>query len=150
MGFPTREYGLLPRQYTRRSKKEMGRSGVSGEDEKYKLQSNEGERKDPEFQKRLKEARKKKWEDPEFQKRKKEEMKKKWEDPEFRKRQKEAVIEARSKPVEQYNIDGELVGTYPSVREAERKTGIFFSGICNAIAGRQLTAGGYKWKYKEE
>lgn len=72
--------------------------------------------------------------------------KKKWEDPEYRKRR----IEARSKPVEQYNIDGELVGTYPSAKTAQEATGISSSNICQVLKGRYKTAGGYLWKYKEE
>ena len=87
---------------------------------------------------------------PEFQKRQKEGIKKKWEDPEFREKIRAAAIEVHNKPVEQYNIDGELVGTYPSATAAQEATGIDRSSICNVLKGRFKTAGGYKWKYKEE
>lgn len=76
--------------------------------------------------------------------------KKKWEDQEYREKIRAAVIESRSKPVEQYNIDGELIGTYPSATAAQEATGIDRTNICHALKGEQKTAGGYKWKYKEE
>ena len=97
---------------------------------------------DPEFRERHKEGLKKIWEDEDFRKRQAEGTKKKWEDPEFRKK--------KQKPVEQYNIDGELVSRFSSGIEAAEKTGIKQSSISNALKGRYKTAGGYKWKYKEE
>lgn len=51
----------------------------------------------------------------------------------------------RSKPVEQYSLNGTLIQTYPSVAEAKRKTGI--QHIVDACSGKRDTAGGYIWKY---
>lgn len=57
----------------------------------------------------------------------------------------------RSKEVQQFSISGEYIASYYSVREAERKTGINSAHIgdcCNNKPNR-ITAGGYKWKYKQ-
>lgn len=42
-------------------------------------------------------------------------------------------------------ITDEIVGEYPSISEAQR---IGFGSIWNALNGRRITAGGYKWRYK--
>lgn len=55
----------------------------------------------------------------------------------------------RSKPVGQFNLQGELITTYFGCREASRNTGINSSHIsqcCNNIKNRK-TAGGYIWKW---
>lgn len=51
-------------------------------------------------------------------------------------------------PVQQLK-DGFLIGSYSSIREAERATGIAHTSISRVIRGTLHTAGGYKWKYKE-
>ena len=38
-----------------------------------------------------------------------------------------------------------VIATYPSISEAERKTGIDHTCIINTYKGKQQTAGGYKW-----
>jgi hypothetical protein len=59
-----------------------------------------------------------------------------------------------SKSVLQYDLQGNFIKEYPSYREAQRKTGI--TTIYVACQGekrtkkRQMTAGGYIWKYKED
>ena len=54
-----------------------------------------------------------------------------------------------SKPVIQYDLDGNFIKEYPSYREAQRQTGITTIYVaCKGI--NQKTAGGYKWKYKED
>ena len=53
-----------------------------------------------------------------------------------------------SKPVEQYTLDGVFVAEYPSIKEAERQTGISNSNICQCCKGNKKSAGGYIWKYK--
>lgn len=56
-----------------------------------------------------------------------------------------------SKEVKQLTINEEIVNTFESAAEAERKTGISRSHItacCLHRKGRK-TAGGYIWKYKE-
>lgn len=50
--------------------------------------------------------------------------------------------------VEQFNVDGLLLNTFESVREASRATGINESAISKAASGKHKTSGGYIWKYK--
>jgi len=55
----------------------------------------------------------------------------------------------KGKPVNQFTIDGVFVAQYPTIREAERITGInnaWISGCCRGKYGYK-TAGGYIWKY---
>lgn len=59
-----------------------------------------------------------------------------------------------SVPVIQMDLDGNEIARFPSIREAERQTGIdktHISCACSGLYGRK-TAKGYKWKYaaKEE
>lgn len=56
-----------------------------------------------------------------------------------------------SKPVEQYTLSMEFVAEYPSIKEAERQTGISYSQIskCCQNKPKYNTAGGYKWEYKK-
>lgn len=41
---------------------------------------------------------------------------------------------------------GNIIGEYISLREAESNSGVRLSKISDCIKGRQITAGGYKWK----
>lgn len=55
-----------------------------------------------------------------------------------------------SKPVYQFDLDGNLVAAYFGVREASRCTGISASHItqcCNHLPSRK-TAGGFKWEWQ--
>lgn len=58
-------------------------------------------------------------------------------------------IYAPTKSVVQYSKDGELIVEYPSIMEAERQTGCDKSSICQCCKGKQKSAGGFIWKYKE-
>lgn len=58
-------------------------------------------------------------------------------------------IEARSKAVIQYTTKGVFIGEYPSIKEAERVTGIAYQSICSVCQGKRKTAGGYEWCYEE-
>ena len=54
-----------------------------------------------------------------------------------------------SKKINQYDREGNLIAVYPSMREAERQTGICASRI-GACARKQKwasTAGGFKWEF---
>lgn len=53
---------------------------------------------------------------------------------------------AKSKTVACYAKNGFFVRTYPSIREAERQTGIFNQSIVQCCQGKRKTAGGYVWK----
>ena len=55
----------------------------------------------------------------------------------------------KSKPVNQYNLEGELIKQYQSIMEASRITGVSFKNIQSVCAGypHRLTAGGFKWRF---
>lgn len=52
------------------------------------------------------------------------------------------------RPVCQFTLEGKFVKEYPSVREAERKTGIL--SITRALAKDYKTGGGFQWRYKDD
>jgi hypothetical protein len=64
------------------------------------------------------------------------------------KRTVEKVIKARLKPVEQLTLSGRIIKTFPSVKEAELKTGVNSSNIVKVCKKTLLSAGGFLWKYK--
>ena len=51
------------------------------------------------------------------------------------------------KAVKQYNIEGELVKMYLSVKDASRQTNIDNGDISRACNGKRKNAGGYFWRY---
>ena len=55
------------------------------------------------------------------------------------------------KTVYQYDKNGNLVNSFPSVQAAHRATGIADSAICYCANNKYgfKTAGGYKWSYQE-
>ena len=53
------------------------------------------------------------------------------------------------KPVLQYDINGNFIAEYNGVIEAGEKCNIWKGGISSVLNGKQKTAGGYIWKYKE-
>ena len=54
-----------------------------------------------------------------------------------------------SRPVLQFDKDGNFIKEYPSMREAQRQTGIdAIDKVCNHYKYRK-TAGGYVWEYKD-
>jgi len=54
-----------------------------------------------------------------------------------------------SKPVVQLTIDGCIVNQFYSLKDAFDKTKISKDGISRVCCGRQITAGKYKWKFKQ-
>jgi len=51
----------------------------------------------------------------------------------------------------QYDLDGKLISTFPSISDAGRENGIEnYYNISACCRGRQKTAYGYVWKYAEE
>ena len=60
--------------------------------------------------------------------------------------------ETAPKEVLQFTKDGKFVNEFPSICEAERCTGINQGNICSCCKNikSHLTAGGFKWKYKED
>ena len=53
----------------------------------------------------------------------------------------------KNKPVNQYALDGRLLNTYKSIKEASEKTGIDKSNICNCCLGKIKSSGNFIWKY---
>jgi group I intron endonuclease len=56
----------------------------------------------------------------------------------------------QGREVVQLDYAGNIVGTFPSIAEASRKSGIGYGGISKSCHGDQRTSGGFIWKYKEE
>ena len=54
-----------------------------------------------------------------------------------------------SKPVIQLSLNGEYIAVFPSMKEAERQTGICNSGISAVCRHAHHTAGGYRWELAE-
>ena len=55
--------------------------------------------------------------------------------------------ERMMKPVEQLDLDGNLVAEYPSIDSAMKMTGILHIGEC--ANKKRNTAGGYIWRFAE-
>ena len=51
---------------------------------------------------------------------------------------------SKSKSVNQYDLEGIYITTYPSLIEAERKTGINNSNISSCCQGKRVSAGNYQ------
>lgn len=62
----------------------------------------------------------------------------------------EKISKALSKTVLQFDKNSNFINEYPSVRDAERKTGIYQQNICSVCRGERKTAGGYIWRYKDD
>lgn len=56
-------------------------------------------------------------------------------------------VSKRMRTVSQYDLKGKKIRTYKSIKEAFQKTGIAKSSINIALAGRQLKAGNFIWRY---
>ncbi len=54
-----------------------------------------------------------------------------------------------NRKVLQYTTNGELVAEFPTVRAASRAVGRSDGNIINVCKGKQVTAGGYIWRYAE-
>ena len=52
-----------------------------------------------------------------------------------------------ARPVAQLDQEGTIIATYPSAKEAARKTGGSHGAICMAARGELRTSGGFKWMY---
>lgn len=55
-----------------------------------------------------------------------------------------------SKPVVQYDLDGNVVKNWVSAAEAARVLGLYNTNITACCKGRSNMAGGFRWKYKGE
>jgi hypothetical protein len=58
------------------------------------------------------------------------------------------MLQFRLKPIIQYSKSGKKIAEYESIAKAARLTKTNVSAISQAAKGRQITSGGFKWKYK--
>lgn len=56
----------------------------------------------------------------------------------------------QGREVVQLDYAGNIIGTFPSIAEASRKSGLGYGGISKSCHGDQITSGGFIWKYKED
>ena len=62
----------------------------------------------------------------------------------------EKIGKAHGKPIKQIDKKtDEVLGTYLSIKEAGRETGILSTAISNCLNGYSKSAGGYKWRYAD-
>jgi hypothetical protein len=54
----------------------------------------------------------------------------------------------RAKSVIQYDLEYNYIAEYKTAKQAQEKTGIIRSGICQVCKGLNKTSGGFIWKYK--
>jgi len=59
---------------------------------------------------------------------------------------KELKPKTKARKVGKYTLDGKLIQTFNTVREAKANT----CGAPNVLSGKRKTAGGCLWKYIEE
>ena len=52
-----------------------------------------------------------------------------------------------TRPVEQYDLDGNFIGRYNSIHEATKKTGSAHSAILNCCRGLYKQTKGYVWRF---
>ena len=53
----------------------------------------------------------------------------------------------KEKPVAQYDLDGNLIQTFPSVYAAEKALGLSRGVVANAARGSSKSGGGFQWSY---
>ena len=58
------------------------------------------------------------------------------------------VLAKTTKAVIQYNTDGTFINEYPSTKGASTKTNISMAALYKCLSGKNNTAGGFIWKYK--
>lgn len=61
---------------------------------------------------------------------------------------KQKIGNSCNKPIIQLTLNGEFIKEWNSIKNAALYVGIDRSGITSCCLNKQLTAGGYKWKYK--
>lgn len=54
---------------------------------------------------------------------------------------------AWQKAVEQYDLQGNYINTYSSLKEAAKQTGTNIPAMSSCLNGKYKTAGGFKWKF---
>ena len=66
----------------------------------------------------------------------------------LRENARKATIKTKSKPVIQYDLQGNFIAEYPSAHEASRQTGINRGSISSCCNGILKTTGKSKWQFK--
>lgn len=61
----------------------------------------------------------------------------------------ERFSKERSKPIKQYNLNGDFIKEWSSIWVAGNETGYAMSAIRRCCKGKQKTAYGYLWRYKQ-
>lgn len=115
-------------------------------DEQFRTRHADAMRKvyqDPERRKNHADAMKKLAQDHEWQKNNAEGAKKRAKDPEWRKNHAEAMRRTKSKPVNQYTLEGEYIKTWENATDAARELGISKCHISSCCHGKRKTAGGF-------
>ena len=54
-----------------------------------------------------------------------------------------------SRPVLQYDLEGNFIKEFPSTQEVQRELKIYQTSISACCRGKLKTAYGFKWKYKK-
>lgn len=57
------------------------------------------------------------------------------------------LVKVTVKEVGQYNLAGDRIATFSSMKEASKQTGVNYTGIVKVCRGQNATAEGYVWKY---
>lgn len=65
-------------------------------------------------------------------------------------RLKMSLNSVKAKIVSQFTLDGELIKTYRSAREAARQLGLIATNISACARGKYKHSGGFKWSYTDE
>lgn len=58
------------------------------------------------------------------------------------------IKKVKGRMIQQYSKQEELIGEYKNMTEAAKITGISYPGIYNTCHGKQTTAGGFFWRFK--
>lgn len=69
--------------------------------------------------------------------------------PEWYKNTAEAIRRTKSKPVDQFTLDGQFVKRWSSTRETARELGLKQPGISRCCNGKRKTAGGFIWRFAD-
>lgn len=56
------------------------------------------------------------------------------------------VLKKGIKRVNQYDLKGNFICSYPSIKNAEEKTGVNRCSISNVVCGRRKSAGKFRWE----
>lgn len=72
------------------------------------------------------------------------------ESPMYGRKPSENILLSHRKVIPQFNLDGEFIKEFNSIKEASWEIGISKPAIVHYLKGKTKKAGGYKWKYKYE